>query len=53
METLDTKAGNLTEKIMAKVVERLPNIQTHEYNRIYEAVLSVLSLEIPESETEV
>lgn len=28
----------LTEKIMSLVMKRLPDIQTHEYNRIFEAV---------------
>ncbi len=36
-------AGKITEDIMAQIRERLPNIKTNEYNRVYEAVYSVLS----------
>lgn len=49
METPDSKAGRLTERIMAEVKKRLPNIETHAYNRTYEAVLMVLELEIGNS----
>ena len=42
MQTPDTEAGRLTETIMAGVKRRVPEIKTHEYNRIYEAVLEGL-----------
>jgi hypothetical protein len=43
MQTPNTQAGRLTEQIMASVTQKLPKLPTHEYNRIYEAVLGVLS----------
>ena len=43
MRTPNNKAGDLTERIMARVSSKLPNIPTHEYNRTYEAVLDVLT----------
>ena len=45
METPKTNAGRITERIMFKVREKLPEIETHEYNRTYEAVLAVLKEE--------
>jgi len=39
METPNTGAGQLTEKIMLRVRNKLPALTTREYNRIYEAVL--------------
>lgn len=46
MQTPDTQAGFLTEKIMQRVKEKLPDIQVNEYNRTYEAVLEVLTLRL-------
>lgn len=46
MKTPNTKAGQLTEKIMLEVESNLPDIETHEYNRTYEAVHKVLSSEL-------
>ena len=33
----------MTEQIMFEVKERLPDIETHEYNRVYEACLAALN----------
>ncbi len=38
MEAPKGISGRLTESIMARVRERLPDIETHEYNRTWEAV---------------
>jgi hypothetical protein len=46
MNTPNTEAGRMTEKVMLEVKTRLPKIETHEYNRIYEAVNKVLSSEL-------
>ena len=43
METPINQEGKMTERIMAGVKKRLPNIETHEYNRIYEACLEALN----------
>ena len=37
----------MTEKIMDPVRQNLPEISTHTYNRVYESVLKVLSIEYP------
>ncbi len=44
METPKTQAGNLTERIMFQVTERVKDQQltTFQYNRIYEVVLEAL-----------
>lgn len=42
-QTPRTEAGQLTELTMLAVRERLPDISTHQYNRIYEAVLETLN----------
>ncbi|MCK9460604.1 MAG: hypothetical protein M0R80_13275 [Proteobacteria bacterium] len=42
MNTPDTNAGHLTEKIMSKIKEREPEMCTSLYNKIYESVLAVL-----------
>lgn len=42
MDTPKGISGRLTESIMSRVRERLPDIGTHEYNRTYEAVLDGL-----------
>ncbi len=46
MQTPNNRAGRLTERVMAKVREALPELPTHEYNRTYEAVLEVLTAEL-------
>lgn len=43
MQTPNTPAGQTTERIMSKVRQKLPELPTHEYNRMYEACLEVLS----------
>lgn len=47
METPNTKAGRLTEEIMAEIRDHLkrepPPQESHHYNRVYEKVLAVLS----------
>ena len=40
----------MTEHIMLRVRERLPNLLPHEYNRIYEALLSELALQFPDAD---
>lgn len=50
METPDTIAGRLTEKIMAKVRENLPLCATSDYNRIYESALEVLTTHLFDSD---
>jgi hypothetical protein len=47
METPATKAGRLTEEIMAKIRHKLPKLPTTEYNAIYSSVLDTLNLNIP------
>ena len=47
MQTPNTKAGRVTEKVMAAVKKRLPDMSTYQYNRTYEGVLEALSLEFP------
>jgi hypothetical protein len=46
MQTPDTKAGRLTELVMARVRGKLPELQTHEYNRVYECVLAELNCHV-------
>lgn len=47
METPNTKAGRLTEEIMAEIRDHLkrepPPQESHHYNRCYEKVLAILS----------
>ena len=43
MRTPDTKAGEVTERIMARIKKLRPDIPTHEYNLIYGQVLLELS----------
>ena len=43
MQTPNTNEGILTERIMGRVRQKLPDIQTNEYNRTYEAVLEELT----------
>jgi len=38
METPDTRAGRFTAQAMRRVKKKLPEISTHDYNRVYEAV---------------
>ena len=47
METPKTEAGRLTEKIMLEVRTRLPEIETPQYNCIYEVVHKVLDDSLP------
>ena len=42
MRTPNNIAGRLTEAIMGRVCEKLPDISTHDYNRICESVLAGL-----------
>jgi len=46
MMTPDTKAGRLTDHIMARVRGKLPELPTHEYNRVYECVLAELNCHV-------
>ena len=46
MKTPETKAGRLTELIMARVRGKLPELPTHEYNRVYECVLGELNCHV-------
>lgn len=46
MRTPDTKAGRLTELVMARVRGKLPELPTHEYNRVYECVLAELNCHV-------
>ena len=46
MKTPETTAGYLTENIMCRVRSKLPELPTHEYNRIYEAVLGELQCHV-------
>ena len=46
MKTPETTAGYLTDHIMARVRSKLPELPTHEYNRIFEAVLSELQCHV-------
>lgn len=48
METPNTEAGRLTERIMAKVRGRLPSMSVHEYNVIYECCLETLTVTPPQ-----
>ncbi len=42
MKAPKTIAGRLTEAIMRRVDEKLPELTPHDYNRIFEAVLAGL-----------
>ena len=42
MKAPKTIAGQLTEVIMGRVDEKLPELTPHDYNRIFEAVLAGL-----------
>jgi hypothetical protein len=42
MQTHNTKAGKLTEQIMARIWGKVPELTAHEYNRVYECVLAEL-----------
>ena len=46
MQTPNTRAGELTEHIMCRVRSKLPELPTHEYNRVYEAVLGELQCHV-------
>ena len=46
MQTPNTKAGQLTELIMSRIRGKLPELPTHEYNRIYECVLGELNCHV-------
>lgn len=50
METPDTEQGRMTERVMARVREKLPLLVTHDFNRVYESVLEVLNEEGEEAE---
>lgn len=50
MKTPDTKAGEVTEDVMARVRRNLPQMETHEYNRTYEAVLEAMQQHFPETD---
>lgn len=53
MKTPDTTAGELTDHIMCNVRSKLPELPTHEYNRIFEAVLDELQCHVlPMNETQ-
>ena len=43
METPNTPAGKLTERLMAAISRRLPELPIHEYNAIYGAILTTLT----------
>lgn len=47
METPNTIEGAITEDIMRRIVRKLGKFPTHNYNRIYEAVLEGLNLHLP------
>lgn len=46
MQTPETKAGRLTELVMARIRGKLPELPTHEYNRVYECVLAELNCHV-------
>lgn len=46
MQTPNTKAGQLTDHIMARIRGKLPTLPTHEYNRVYECVLGELNCHV-------
>lgn len=46
MKTPETKAGRLTELVMARVRGKLPELPTYEYNRVYECVLAELNCHV-------
>ena len=46
MKTPETKAGRLTELVMARIRGKLPELPTHEYNRVYECVLAELNCHV-------
>lgn len=48
MQTPNTVAGAVTEDVMARVRRNLPEMKTHEYNRVYEAVLESMNEHWPE-----
>lgn len=48
MQTPNTKAGAVTESVMARIRLKLPKIETCEYNRMYEAVLEAMNEQFPE-----
>lgn len=43
MQTPNTIEGAITEDIMRRAVKKLGNFPTHNYNRLYEAVLEGLN----------
>jgi ABC-type sulfate transport system substrate-binding protein len=43
MDFPDNEATRTTERIMAKVKDKLPDIDVHNYNRTFEAVHEVLN----------
>jgi len=51
METPNTRAGHLTESIMANITRKIGKMPTHNYNAIYGAVLEVLNFEFQEPGT--
>lgn len=51
MKTPNTRAGRITEDIMAEVRRKNPTIQTSVYNGIYSAVLERLTEEFADSDT--
>ena len=47
MQTPNTIEGAITEDIMLRAVQKLGNFPTHNYNRLYEAVLESLNANLP------
>lgn len=47
MQTPNTIEGAITEDIMRRAVQKLVNFPTHNYNRLYEAVLESLNANLP------
>lgn len=47
MQTPNTKAGRLTEKLMANILIKFPELknETAAYNRMYEVILATLNRE--------
>lgn len=45
METPNTRAGKLTEEVMAKIAATV-KLETEQYNAVYSAVLDALSREL-------
>jgi preprotein translocase subunit SecA len=49
----NNRATQVTEFIMAEVRSRLPDMPTHEYNRVYESCYKVLGSELPDGLKEI